>query len=735
MSGTPQPKKKTLSRTLLIFCNIVLMTGALLFAALYSNRVRRQQAEMELDSFQTTVESMKQVSANYLNAERKYAQDWAAYIEAQDMTEDEALAYIRASNTQADRSANIVDMDTYEARSSFIQSDGSDSVSVYQTFSSEGWELFLTIMQDIYNGNGQSTVLGRYRIRESQFMVVSVGTRVRLREADGSHKDYLLLRVIPVDSMKKIWIFPLEYTNAEIGLITSHCDYVIPSASMRSENFLEFIRAYNYADDYNGADVLLTLLAENESGLLEYKNARSEDCYWYYSRLDGSTDLDILGCIPKSALASQQTDWSIVQVVLGTLLLLVIIDGAHIWRINRSLRETAKLAEQASEAKTQFLSSMSHDIRTPLNAVLGMTELAQKHPDDPAYVQECLRKISVSGSHLLTLINDVLEISKVESGKTVLNPEPFWLEELVTNMSNIIQAQADARGVAFRLEVHPIVQPRLVGDKLRLSQIYLNLLTNAVKYTQPGGTVRLEVAEYAAADGNVELVCIVSDNGMGMSKEFQQHMYDSFARATDSRIDKTQGTGLGLAIVRRLLDLMGGSIQCESAPGKGTAFTTRVVLPAAEVSAQTPAPDQWQGYGPLNGVKLLIAEDNDLNWEIINAMLTSHGILCTRAENGRICVEMLEDAPPHTYDMVLMDIQMPEMNGREAARTLRSSQRADLRTIPIAAMTADAFAEDIQNCLDAGMNTHLSKPVDLEKVLTAIWHLCRGSGTSETDNV
>ncbi len=732
-------KQKTgkIGKTLLVLCNILLMSAALVFAVAYSDRMRKNQEKMELDTFQATIESLKQVSVNYLDAERHYAEDWAAYIEAQDMTEDEALAYIRASNTQTDRSANIVDMDTFEARSTFLRDDGTDTVAVYQKYvgADSSRRLFYENMHRMFNG--QAAVLGKYRIQESQRMVISVGTRVRLRLPDGSHKSSLLLRVIPVESMRKIWIFPMEYSSAEIGLIGTNCDYVIASPSMRSENFLEFIRGYNFENDYNGADVLLTQLAENNSGLMEYKNSKGELCYWYYSRLDGYEELDILGCIPEKALYRQQTDWSIVVVIVSVLALLVLIDGAHIWRINRRLREAAKLAEQASEAKTQFLSSMSHDIRTPLNAVLGMTDLARKRPEDTAYVQDCLNKIDVSGRHLLTLINDVLEISKVESGKTVISPEPFWLDDLVTSMEDIIRAQADVRGVEFELKAGPIPQPRLMGDRLRLSQIYLNLLTNAVKYTQPGGKVLLEVKEYAAADGSVELQCIVSDNGIGMSEEFQKSMYDSFARAADSRIDKTQGTGLGLAIAKRLLDLMGGSIRCESALGRGTTFTTCVELPAAPTDAAASHEEVWQGdgHGSLDGVRLLVAEDNDLNWEIINAMLTDNGILCTRAEDGRRCVDMLEQSAPGTWDMVLMDIQMPQLNGRDASRLLRSSSRADLRTIPIAAMTADAFAEDVQSCMDAGMNAHLSKPVDLKKVLAVIWRLCRGGKKDEKQDI
>ena len=708
----------------LILCNVLLMTAVILFAMNYSNRMQAKQEQMELETFCSTVESMKQVSANYLDGERQYALNWAAYMEAQDMTEDEALTFIRETNTQTDRSANIVDMDTFEARSSLIRSDGTDTVSVYQEFIRDGYDLFVDIMQRMFNG--QETVLGRYRIRETQYTVISVGTRVRLREADGSHRDYLLLRVIPVDSMKKIWIFPLEYSQAEIGLITVHCDYVLPSASMRSENFLEFIRAYNYADDYNGADVLLEILAQNDSGMLEYKNAKGEDCYWYYSRLDSSNELDIVGTIPKAKLYRQQSDWSIVAVVLIGLALLVVLDGGYILSINRRLRKTARLAEQASDAKTQFLSSMSHDIRTPLNAVLGMTQLAKTRADDTAYVRECLDKITVSGNHLLTLVNDVLDISKVESGKTVLNPAPFGVQEMVDGLESIIRSQADSRGLRFVVERQDITAPCLVGDRLRLNQIYLNLLTNAVKYTEPGGTVRMEVRERPAEDGRVELECVVADNGIGMSQAFQQTMYDSFARASDSRIDKIQGTGLGLAIVKRMIEMMGGTIDCSSAPGKGTTFTVRITLAAADPAVLPKPAEQPEEPGPgdLHGLKLLIAEDNDLNWEIIAAMLEAQGIACERAENGRLCVDKLTAAAPGTYDMVLMDVQMPVLGGRDAAREIRSSSREDLRNIPIAAMTADAFAEDVQACLDAGMNAHLAKPVDIEKVLETIRRLC-----------
>ena len=365
---------------------------------------------------------------------------------------------------------------------------------------------------------------------------------------------------------------------------------------------------------------------------------------------------------------------------------------------------------------------MSHDIRTPLNAVLGMTKLAQDHIADRPYVENCLKKISVSGGHLLTLINDILELSRVESGKTVLSPAPFAVEELVGRLDSITRTQAEERGQHFTVQLHDLITPYLVGDKLRLSQIYLNLLNNAVKYTRPGGHIRLEMRETPTENGLVSLVCVIADDGIGMSPEFQATMYDSFSRAKDGRIDKTQGTGLGLAIVQRMVDMMKGTILCKSEPGKGTTFTVRIPLQTTD-HADRPAAQTAESDDDLQGTRLLVAEDNDLNWEIISALLDEHGILCDRAENGRVCVRMLEDAPPDTYALVLMDVQMPELNGRDAAHEIRKSARQDLREIPIAAMTADAFAEDMQACLDAGMDMHLSKPVEIDKVLRAIRRL------------
>ena len=557
----PLKRKNTQpGKAALILCNIALMAAVVLFTVWYSGNVRATQEQFMRENFCNTVDTMRQISARYLSEELSSAESWAAYIEQQHMSMDEALDYIRSISSQADCEAHLVDMDTFEAWSTNVIS-GSNTIGIYRKYYEESAlfpDDYIVRMQKMYDGG--KYVLGKYRTQESQRTVISVGLRVTLRQADGSDRGYLLLRVVPIERMKALWLFPVNYPSAEIGLIDERGWYVIPSRSMRSENFTEFVRAYNFPDDFYGTDTLLSQLKEQDNGLLELKDSKGQLCYWYYSRLEEFEGLDLLGYIPVSGLSSKSESVSIILTVSGVLLLIALIDGAYILNINRQLRLTAKVAKKASSAKTEFLFSMSHDIRTPLNAVLGMTELAQSHINDTGYVQECLRKISVSGNHLLTLINDILDISRVESGRINITPTPFDVLQLVSELENITRPQAVEHGLTFEVRFRELPVPHLMGDKLRLTQIYLNLLNNAVKYTDPGGSIYLEVWEEVSAGDGVTLACKIGDTGIGMSPEFQKTMYDPFTRVADSRIDNTQGTGLGLAIVKRMVDLMGGSI-------------------------------------------------------------------------------------------------------------------------------------------------------------------------------
>ena len=520
--------------------------------------------------------------------------------------------------------------------------------------------------------------------------------------------------------------------------------------------------------------------------------------------------------------------------------------------LNTRFQTAAREAESANKAKTDFLSTMSHDIRTPMNAIIGLTTIAEKNLGDTEATRENLRKIGLASNHLLTLINDILDISKVESGKLNLSPLTFSIVETVENLVNLSQPMIKEKNIDFSFHVNAMDKESLYADQLRLNQIYINILSNAIKYTEPGGRVSVDLREETSAvPGCVRLTYVVADTGIGMSPEFMANMYQPFSRQTDSRVNSIQGTGLGLAITKQMVDLMGGTIDCQSELGKGTTFTVVLDIPVADrqredmkldpidvllvdddetmllTAADTLASlgataDQarsglealgmirqrhlagkdygvvivdWKmpdmdgvetirriragggqahtdpaglrlrlvghrgrrpgagadgfiskplfrstlydkinellgkesksqepedDYSDLQGLRILVAEDNDINWEIISAMLAMFGITTDRAENGRICVDMMREAPEGSYALIFMDVQMPEMNGLDATRAIRRLENPRAAAIPIVAMTADAFSENVTECLNAGMNGHIAKPVDIKLVIKEI---------------
>lgn len=702
----------------LLAFNAALVIAAIVASLIYAGNVRATQVESRENSFVATVESMKSVSQNYLDAERGYVSDWAEYITKKDMTRAEALDFLRSSNTSKERFAHIVDMNTFEAWSASLPA-GKESIDTYLKYygdMSDTGRYMNTSMFAVFNGKGaDKTLVGSYRIDETHSLAVSVGARVTLKE--GSHtKDYLLLRAIPTESLKKSWVFPTEYQTAEVGLITNNGDYVIQSSSMKSRSFPEYIRAYNFPDDYNKGEQIRVELGTTDMGTMSYRDFKSNECLWCYSSFGDDSNLKILGMVDKSTLVPSDSAWSIVFIVCGALAVLLIIDSLYFVQLNRRLRVAAQKANEASQAKTRFLSAMSHDIRTPMNAVLGMLTLAKRNIGDTEYTMQCLDKASNAGNHLLTLINDVLDISKIESGQLSLLPSEVSLPKLFDELGVVISPLAESRQINLKLELAELEHPYVLADSMRLTQIYTNLVSNAVKYTDCSGEVVARLYEEQLPNKELtRVVFVVSDNGIGMSEEFQKHMYQSFSRAVSTQVNRTQGSGLGLSIVKQVVDAMGGSIVCESAPNEGTTFT--VVVDLVVIERRGAVDNTAAGEdSDLSGLHLLVAEDNELNWEIIQAQLESCGITCKHVENGRICLEELKTAPLGTYDAVLMDVQMPEMTGIEATREIRKLPERQNGRIPIIAMTADAFAEDVKTCLENGMNGHVAKPINTVKL-------------------
>ena len=384
----------------------------------------------------------------------------------------------------------------------------------------------------------------------------------------------------------------------------------------------------------------------------------------------------------------------------------------------RSAEEARREAEQANRAKQEFLSSMSHDIRTPMNAIVGMTSLALDNTDSPEQVRDYLGKIALSSKHLLGLINDVLDISKIESGKMLLNLETVPLQEAVDSIVNIIQPQAAAKNQRFRVTLREILSENVRCDGVRLNQVLLNLLGNSVKFTPEQGAVELTVYQEALPEdaSRVRTHFLVRDTGIGMSKEYQQVIFESFSREDNTRVRKTEGSGLGMAITKYIVDAMGGTISVHSEQGRGSEFHVVFDLErAAAPAAQAADGGERTGGVDLKGKRILLAEDNELNWEVARELLSILELELDWAENGEICAEKFRKSPVGYYDAILMDVRMPVMDGYEATAAIRGLERGDA-AVPIIAMTADAFSEDIQRCLACGMNDHLAKPIDIETV-------------------
>ena len=380
-------------------------------------------------------------------------------------------------------------------------------------------------------------------------------------------------------------------------------------------------------------------------------------------------------------------------------------------------KEINEQLEAANNAKRDFLSAMSHDIRTPMNAILGMVGIARNHVDDKDKVVDCLDKITVSGNQLLSLINDVLDISAIESGKTILRPAIHSVQAGADTTRNTIQGILAGKNLDVTISQHDVIHPWIMVDEARLSQIANNLLSNAIKYTPEGGKVSLDNYQETDEYGNPWNVIVVSDTGIGMSEEFMEKMWDTFSRATDTRINKIQGAGLGLSIVRSLIEMMGGTISVQSELDKGSTFTVMIpIIPAQPEIVEAKVINITDNIS----LHVLLAEDNNMNWEIASELLEMKGVTCDRAVNGQEAVNMFNAAPQGTYDAILMDMQMPIMDGLEATRVIRASDHPQAKTIPIIAMTANAFTEDMEQCIAAGMNEHLAKPIDIDKVIEAL---------------
>ena len=842
-----------MKKTQIIAVNAVIMASILIFVVLYSRYDSKTAYERQIEHFEDTTVTIERVTENYLEGEQRICDVWARYINNKAMTMEEAVEYIRASHVLTNTSAHLISLDTLTGLSTRPKQGTTDDYAISYIrvglFDDVSW------IDEI----GEAINITRaYTNPMNGEQSLAFCNRIALYDPDSeASAAAVLMRVVPLAELEEKWVFPQgELANAELSMIDANGAYILKGHSFKNSSFFEFYQSYNPTEPASSKQLFDRITSS--TGSISMINSHGQESILAFTPVVSAVGWTLLGFVPAKDLHVDTENWLLPGVISAGLLILFLFDLFYMLYFNRRLQLAAREAESANKAKTDFLSTMSHDIRTPMNAIIGLTTIAEKNLGDVESTRESLRKVSLASNHLLTLINDILDISKVESGKLKMSPLTFSIVETVENLVNLSQPMVKEKNIEFSFHIDRMEKEYLYADQLRLNQIYINILSNAIKYTEPGGSVSVEMREEESArPGCVRLTYVVADTGIGMSPEFMKTMYQPFSRQTDSRVNSIQGTGLGLAITKQMVELMGGTIDCQSEQGKGTTFTVVLDIPVAEKQredmrldsidalivdddeillrtaadtleslgaaveqAQSGAdalrmivdrheagrdysvvivdwkmPDidgiettrqiraeigadlpillisayDWSDiedlakeagangfiskplfrstlydrinallgtepksvepeddYSDLAGLRILVAEDNDINWEIISAMLGMFGIASDRAENGRVCVDMMRTAAEGSYTLIFMDVQMPEMNGLDATRAIRALEDPWRSSIPIVAMTADAFSENVTECLNAGMNGHIAKPIDIKLVIKEIRRIKEG---------
>jgi len=659
----------------------------------------------------TDIENLNRSAANvaealFSNQDQRLG-DIAKYVHNQGMTLEQTLDYIYLSD--AGRRGNFELLDTDGRGYGIVKGDDGRYIPLTYTQNSYR-DLHDLMAAATAAGEGVVSYTPEFTDAYTAFKSFAFYTTLVIAGPDGE-ECCTLMDVVPSKDFIELIHPDSSYADLATMLIDGSGNYIIGDADFKSNNLFSYLYMYNGLTMEERIAIADQVL-QAADGSITYDDSIGRSCIYVFYRQPESNWYSVT-CVPLSNF--RITDHGSLLAVLETIVLagMLIMDIVWLERVNRKLTVSVTSERSANAAKTDFLSRISHDIRTPLNAILGFTAIARETPGLPPAVDDDLSKIDSSGRYLLSILNDVLDMSKIESGRIELHIQEVELKPFLVEVADTFAAQAELKGIELRTDFTVPKDTWVATDPLRTKQIYANLLSNAIKFSKAGSSIDWSVTAVGQDDGRVSVASRITDHGCGMSPAFMTHLYEPFSQEAGRQAADVQGTGLGLAIVKRLVDLLGGTIQAESTLGSGTTFTITGSMPAGHAAPPAAAPvDTDADDRTLAGKRVLVVEDNVLNQQIAVMLLGSRHMITEQATNGQAAIDMFAASPVGYYDLVLMDIRMPVLDGLKATARIRALERADAKTVPIVAMTANAYDDDVDESLKAGMDAHLAKPIE-----------------------
>lgn len=722
----PDNRGSEVKRGLIITINLLIMGFILFFIIRYANAKAEESNKNEIIAFEKMTVTTNQIITNYLEDEQHLCDVWANYINrsAEDgapMTAEDAVSYIRKAKSSSEIEGHLI----------FLDSPGREGLSTTPTVSDpsdysvtyKNINIFDNIESES-DSNGTVSLTRAYTNPMNGVQSIAFLNNVTvLEEEGGAPKEGLLMRVVPLSRLEQKLVFLKgEYENVEISLVDKKGNYVVHGKSFKNSNFFEYYKSYNAAtaEEYEH----VTKEIASGTGTMTIKNFKKEDCILSYTPLKTMKTWVLLAYIPAKDLeANRSIDWLLLGIASLGFLVLLIFNSIVMMIYNRELSEAAKQANQANEAKSNFLSTMSHDIRTPMNAILGLNEMVLRDSKDDN-IRMYAESIRTAGSTLLGIINDILDFSKIEAGKMEIINVDYSFVSLLNDLINMVQKKAEDKGLFFKLDVDKDIPMVLNGDEIRIKQVIINILSNAVKYTKEGGiTFSVKANKLQDKPNAVMLRVSVADTGIGIKPEDLDKLFVAFQRIEEKRNRNIEGTGLGMTIVQRFLDMMGSRLEVQSEYGKGSVFSFEL---EQKVVKWDPIGDYEEAFRRSSSMlnkyhekftspdaRVLVVDDTAVNLTVFVNLLKRTGIQIDTAESGDECISLFRSK---SYDVIFLDHMMPDKDGIETLMEMKEITDTPNMGVPVICLTANAISGMREMYTNAGFDDYLTKPIDAERL-------------------